>query len=300
MAEKSPPKNLVAMTDAFQKMLNAVAKAATSDPKEDTQTVWEDRSDIALPNDPQAMSRMKAIEVLTAQEAAATQEYELFERIPGMPYDAAAAFVHVLKDRYGWAHAQTKQTWFGPQPPSMQVVKIGHRPEDYIEVPVGQFKLDDISVNIETGFAPPGPDAKSQFMDFYISGTVSHEDRKVVMNLVTATRQEMERQSIYRGKPLRLRVDEKGNLAALVQPEFIDLEKVDLRTLILKDEIQGLIDLALNTPIEKTAACRKHNIPLKRGILLHGPYGTGKSLCGLMKAKRAVNSGWTYIMVDDE
>lgn len=299
MAEKATPAHLKGMHQVMQNILSNLAKQG-SEIEDKTDVTWDDKSSkIVLPGDPERMTYDRVLEVIASRKAAAEQEYAIMERIPGMPLDAAAAFARVLKNRYGWVHATTKMTFFGPKPPKMQIVKTGHKPEDYIEVPVGQFKLDDISVNIETGFAAPGPDAKSQFMDFYVSGTVSHADRKVVMNLVTETRQEMERQSIYRGKPLRLRVDEKGNLAALVQPEFIDLEKVDLRTLILKDEIQGLIDLALNTPIEKTASCRKHNIPLKRGILLHGPYGTGKSLCGLMTAKRAVNSGWTYIMVDD-
>lgn len=300
MADKTPPRHLVTMTDAFQKMLNTLAKGVSADDlKEDTQTVWEDRSTIALPNDPVEMSRIKAIEVLTAQEAAATQEYELFERIPGMPYDAAAAFVHVLKERYGWAHAQTKQTWFGKEPPRMQVVKVGHLPEDYIEVPVGEFKLDDISVAIETQFVRPAPDSKSKFMDFAISGTVSFEDRKVIMNLISATKAHLAKNSIYRGKPLRLRVDGDGDLAALVQPEFLDLDAVDTNGLILNDDIQALVNMTLNTPIKKTDLCRKHRIPLKRGILLEGPYGTGKSLTALVTAKHAVTHGWTYVTVDN-
>src|SRR5688572_202293 len=265
---KAPAAHAVDIAKFLQEVVNKVAKAGEPDKGSMETEIDYDGTKIILPAEPEKMELRKAIESLIAKEAARLQKYSPRERLPGMPFDAAAAFVRVLRERYGWVHAQTMQTWFGPQPPQMQVVKTGHRPEDYIEVPIGQFKLDDISVPIETGFARPLPDAKRQFMDFYISGEVSYDDRKVVMDIIAEARREMAENSIYKGKPLRLRVSDDGNLQPLIQPEFIDLEKVDTRALVLKDDIQALLDMTLNTPIERTADCRRLKIPLKRGILL--------------------------------
>jgi SpoVK/Ycf46/Vps4 family AAA+-type ATPase len=39
-------------------------------------------------------------------------------------------------------------------------------------------------------------------------------------------------------------------------------------------------------------------IPLKRGILLEGRYGTGKSLTARVTAKVAADNGWTFLMLD--
>lgn len=271
---------------------------ARENPKDDTQVVWEG-TQVKLPADPERMTYRKGVEVLLAREAAENQEYDLFERVPGMPLDAAAAFAHVLKERYGWLAAQTKQTIFGPQPPQMKVVKTGPKPEDYIEVPIGEFKLHDISTTIETGFARPSKDRKAQFMDFYIQATVNYADRQVIMDLIAATRRHMTENSIYRGKAMRLSVDGGGDLDSLIEPNFIDLAAVDTKALVLNDDVQDLVNVSLRTPIQKTDACRRHNIPLKRGILLYGPYGTGKTLTALVTAREAVENGWTYVMVDD-
>lgn len=293
-------KNATDLLGALQSMFEKAIEHAR-DPRETTDIGWDpESSKITLPGQPEKMPYRTAIGVLMDKEAAENQEYELRERIPGMPLDAAYAFVQVLKERYGWVNAQTKQTMFGPEPPRMQMVKTGHGPEDYVEVPTGKFKLNDISTSVETGFAKPGPDKKSQFMDFFIGGTFNYKDRKVVLDLVSATRAYMAQHSIYKNKALRLTVNDHGDLDALIQPIFMDLSKVDTKALILNDDVQSLVDVALLTPIRRTDSCRKHKIPLKRGILLHGPYGTGKSLTATVTAKEAIEGGeWTFVIIDD-
>jgi SpoVK/Ycf46/Vps4 family AAA+-type ATPase len=41
---------------------------------------------------------------------------------------------------------------------------------------------------------------------------------------------------------------------------------------------------------------RRNNIPLKRAVLVEGPYGTGKSESGRLTAKEAVENGWSFIL----
>lgn len=287
--------NLVAMLEAV--VNQAIAKAV--DPREDTQITWDkDSTMIKLPGIPDNMAIDTAIQILIDRKAADEQEYDVDERIPGMPLDAAHAFVQMLKARYGWVAATTKQTMWGPEPPEMKIVKTGPNPDDFVEVPVGQFKLHDIRTNIETGFARPSNDRKSQFMDFYIRATVDYKDRKVIMDLVRATKEYMRDHSIYRNKAMQLSVT-GGQLDSLIQPTFMELHKIDSHTLTLNADVQKLVDTTLMTPIRKTKECRKHKIPLKRGILLYGPFGTGKTLTALVTAKEAIQHGWTYVMVDD-
>jgi transitional endoplasmic reticulum ATPase len=82
------------------------------------------------------------------------------------------------------------------------------------------------------------------------------------------------------------------------QPEFIDLAHVAESDMIHTAETSALIATNIFSPLKNTAACRKHRIPLKRGVLLEGRYGTGKSLTARVTAKVATDNGWTFIMLD--
>jgi transitional endoplasmic reticulum ATPase len=261
---------------------------------------WSKEStEIQLPGNPKLMTPEEAIQVLIDFKAMESQTYNVLEFLPGMPYDAAHAFVQVLRERYGWVNPQTKKTFFGDIPPKMVMVRTGSAPNDFVEVPVGKFKLQDISADLETGFTR-APDNKSgSFVSFFVRAEVKHEDRKVIMDLINRTRRYLETNSIYRGKAMRLPVDRSGQVEATVEPSFIDLSKVSEAGLVLTKVNYDLLATTVWTPIRHTAEVRKQNIPLKRGALLWGEYGTGKTLSALVTAKIAQDNGWTFIMLDD-
>jgi transitional endoplasmic reticulum ATPase len=52
------------------------------------------------------------------------------------------------------------------------------------------------------------------------------------------------------------------------------------------------------TPIVRADECREYGVPLKRGILMEGPYGTGKTLAAYVAAAAAVASGATFIYLE--
>lgn len=261
---------------------------------------WDDTATkIKLPGQPDPMEIDTAIQNLLDFKALSLQKYNIVEHMPGMPFDAAHAFVRVLEERYGWVNPQTKMTMFGPEPPRMVSVRTGTSPEDFIEVPVGKFKLQDVSAEIETGFRRNPKSGSGSFLSFYIAAEVKHEDRKIVQEIITRTRAYLTEHSIYRGKAMRLPVGSDGRVQEDVEPTFIDLTKVSEAGLVLTDINYRLITETVWTPIRKTAVARKHGIPLKRGALLYGEYGTGKTLSALVTAKIAEQHGWTFIMLDD-
>jgi transitional endoplasmic reticulum ATPase len=56
-----------------------------------------------------------------------------------------------------------------------------------------------------------------------------------------------------------------------------------------------MLDGMLWSSLRYSDAMRREGLSLKRAILLHGPYGTGKTSTGLMTAKEAVAAGWTFL-----
>jgi len=260
---------------------------------------WDETAtEIKLPGQPDPMTVEEGIQTLLDFKAKEDQLFEVSEYLPGMPHDAAHAFVKVMERRYGWVNPQTIKTMFGDIQPEMVMVRTGPKPKDYVEVPVGKFKLQDTKAELITGFARNPKAKEGSFLSFHVSAKVRHHERKIIMALIEETRDYLREHSIYKGKAMRLPVGSDGKVEASVAPSFIDLSKVSEDGLVLTQVNYSLMEHTVWTPIRKTAIARKHGVSLKRGALLYGPYGTGKTLTALVTAKIAQDNGWTFIMVD--
>ena len=290
------------LTEALRSIVKN-AGSLTQTIASDTEVGYHEETNrkIILPGNPEQMSLENASARLMALAAFNSQMFAVHEQIDGMPLDAAYAFVQVLRERYGWAETKsaTKHGMFGPfkTKPDMHRVRTGPKPEDYIEVPVGDFQLPDINATITAGFECS---SKNRNMSaYYLETEVKHSDRKLVMDLISATQRYLEQNSIYRGKAMRLRVGDDGSIDSLFEPEFSDYSKIDRKALVHPRDTERLLETGLFTPIRRVDQCRKHKVPLKRTVLLSGPYGTGKTLTAGVTAQLGLEYGWTFISVDN-
>lgn len=250
---------------------------------------------ITLPGDPSKMPEEKAIAALQRRVADNNQSFVFRELIDnGHPFDAAVAFVKAMTKLYGWASPQTVMTFFGPKPPQMLSIRTGHAVDDVVQCPFGAFALPGVDGLVRTMWdsTPKGQ----------ICFSVHYEGPKkvkhILLELITEARRILREESIYRGKAIRFNVDSDGNIDLNTPPEFLDVSDTSEADLIFDTDIQSMIDNNILVPIKATTACRKHKIPLKRGILLEGPYGTGKSLTARMVAAVCEKNGWTFVLLD--
>lgn len=250
---------------------------------------------ITLPGDPAKMPLAKAIEALVRKQKDEEQDFQVHEVIDAYPLDAAVAFVKAMTKLYGWASPQTMKTFFGPQPPQMISVKTGHRDEDVVQCPLGEYKLPGVDRNIKTMIGYHG---KAGAQAFLIHAIIQKKDRHMVLELANETRRIVKEESIYRGKAIRLAVNDDGVLDFDDPPSFMDVSDTSESSLMFDDDIQAQIDTNILVPILYTSECRHNKVPLKRGILLEGPYGTGKSLTARMAAALCERNGWTFILLD--
>lgn len=263
--------------------------------KRDTDLIHEGTR-IVLPDTPAKMPLEDAITTLTRLKADEETLFNTSEVLDAFPPDALVAVNAAMRDIYGWASPQPTPGFFGPKPPQFVSVRIGPKPGDVLSVAYGNFKLPNVSNNIGLSV-----DSGRWGLHLVINGKVNKAERLVVQQLAARAREFLATGSIYRGRAIKLPANSDGALALdpVQGPEFIDTDWIVPSDLILnRDELEQ-VRTALWAPIQHTAEAVRNGIPLKRGVLFEGPYGTGKSLTAAVTARVAVDSGWTYILLED-
>jgi len=235
------------------------------------------------------MPLQKAAELICRKAVEEDEVIRVREHIVAYPQDAAVAFVKALKSIYGWYTAEGTQSFWGKNPPEFMSVKTGPRDEDVISCPMGDFNVPTLDSTIGTMIN------KGQFV---IYAQVPRKNQHVVLELANETRRIVREDSIFQGKPIRLMVDDDGDLLTEEDPVFIDVSGVESDVLLFDDDIQAQINQSVLVPIRHTARCRELHIPLKRGILVHGKYGTGKSLILRRISYECQQNGWNYVALN--
>lgn len=214
-------------------------------------------------------------------------------------YEAAYALHAVLTERFGWTDIIDTPTMglFGPgeaEPPKMLSVPVG--PGKTVQVPWGRFRLPGVTGYLESSASQ---ERKGGPIIFQIVGEVLRKDEDKVNELVEQIRKYVREQSIYRGQAFGVSfTDEAGNTLPVPEPKFIELDPAVERELILPENTAASVDANIFTVIENTAMVRKEGTPLKRGILLAGQFGTGKTMIAHATAIKALRHGWTYIVCE--
>lgn len=242
---------------------------------------------------PVGMKLASAIDLLHRRMKFEEETVELNETFAAFPWDGANALEHVLVEMFGWAPSETKPGGFfrPPQPPQLISVEIG--PGEVRQVAWGMFSLPTVDGTIEctTGNVDGG-------IRFALEATVKRKDEQTIKKLFANVREYLRTNSIYRGKAIKLRFrDDRGNTLPMPEPKFIDTSVIDPAELIYTREIESSIETNLFTPIKRVADCIANGIPVKRGVMLGGDYGTGKTLGARVAAKHAVEHGLTYVTV---
>ena len=239
---------------------------------------------------PEGMSPKQAIELLRRREKYLNAYVNISEKFDVFPFDGAYGLSQVIIAQYGWAEGVPIQGMFGDTKP--QVFKIPISPTEKVDVPWGQFQLPNIDGMLSTGLDR----SSAGRAVFVLNAEVRRSDEPTIRALFDNLRAYLKVNSLYRGKAIKIRFrDDDGDPIAMPEPEFMNLSEVHPDGLILNDDLTASLNANLFTPITRVADCLQNNIKVKRGILLGGNYGTGKTLAATVAARLAQDSGITYV-----
>lgn len=212
--------------------------------------------------------------------------------VPVFIAEGAHAFYQVLKAKFGFVNAVATPGMFGPNPPDLLTIEIGDG--ETVQIPWGRFQLTGIDGWISTGYA-----IEDNRAVFQINAEVKRRNETHVKEIIEATIQYVRKSPIFGGKAWRIRLkDDYGEIKMNPQPKFIPLNSNILNELVFSEDVMANIETSLFTPIEFTDIVREAKGSLKRGILLSGKYGTGKSMTSAATAWLAVQHGWTFIVCE--
>lgn len=248
---------------------------------------------ITLPADPERMDYDRAIETLVHIRDEQNQTVSFLEYIDAFPSDGLVAFKRAIDEIQGYARQQATQFLFWRIPPKMETVEIGFG--ETVQVPVGKLAISGIPGDIS---ASPTTDPRGVPV-LAIHGEVKKMDLFKIQRLVNRTREIVKEASIYKGKAIKLVTKENGDMDITSKPKFINTKNIHPEQLVLNENELRQVELSIWTPIINTDACIQHKIPLKRGVLLEGPYGCGKTMTATVTAKKCEENGWTFIMLEN-
>lgn len=259
-------------------ILAALDKLGEKTVKDDSVTFEGDKIQLPARFSGDLISAARFLEQIHESEE---EEFEFGRSFKFRPWDGAAAFQRALYRVFGTTGlGKATVSFFGKRPP--QLVSISVSPNDTLQVPWGQVSMPALDSVFQLG----GTGDEEYGVLFYLSVTAPKKRRRALEGFFDVVQDELEKRSIYKGKAFN----------GAETPEFLDLSKLDESKVVYSDEVLAQLDANLWGLIEHTETMVELGIPLKRAVLLEGPYGTGKSLAGALTAKRAQENGWTFIL----
>jgi len=277
-----------------EQLINAEKAVAGSQFKD--VEITREGNQIILPN---GMGYNTAIEWLGRKRDDEETIVSIHHEFPCFPLEGLVAFKKAMDKIFGYVGLRTDTTMFGQKiRPVMVSVEIA--PGKYMQVPYGKIEPP----TLEGGYLQTGMDTYSAIPKFILGGEVKKKFESSINKIAEMIRTIMKEDSIYKGKAIRvdlefMRDPDKEFNPTDDAPKYMDLSKVSEDDLILKEHTKLSLATSIFLRVEKTEDCVKQGIPLKHGVLLMGPYGTGKTLTAKVSAVKAVANNWTFIYLEN-
>lgn len=249
---------------------------------------------------PEGLDPAKAAEFLLRFDKQQNEFVDLTHEIEGPVYDGVQAFLRALQAIFGFTELKKEESAFQDTPPQIRSIPISVTEKQ--QMPWGMIAVPGIDGYFETSAV-----YRNRRPCLLIRSQVKRKNEDAVDRIIAKAEAFVKSDSIYRKRALRLQFPEPNANGEMPPPDhvdfaprFMDVSGVDLGQLVLNDREQALLNTGVLQMIRNTANIRRRGIPIHRGLLLEGPFGTGKTLSASIIAKTCMESDeWTFLYVKD-
>lgn len=197
------------------------------------------------------------------------------------PWDGARATMAAMRKAFGAVNQKATPSFFGNRPPQLHTIPVSVTETE--QVPWGRLAvvgMPGVTFNL-------GSSHDSDYgAVFALSAQGPKKFRHHIEGVFRLVAKELEENSLYRGKAF----DGQD------MPKFLDLSGISEDKVIYSQDTQEHLEANLWAYLKYSDTLAGLGIPLKRAVLLEGPFGTGKTLAAHLTAQIAIANGWSFIM----
>tara|TARA_R110000822_G_scaffold25937_17_gene78529 strand:+ start:12052 stop:13443 length:1392 start_codon:yes stop_codon:yes gene_type:complete len=195
--------------------------------------------------------------------------------------DGAYAISRAIESIQGY----TRHGKDGPSEDTPQSMDVQFADGSRLKVPWGTIQLPMLGDDAEISMSySKGKRTMS------VSGQCENRFVELMDSIMDATQKLLNTDSIYAGKAIKLGSD--------LVPHFMDLSEIPTIPMYLSAAVKFSLQPII-ARIEQTELCITKKIPLKYSALMHGDYGTGKTLLAFNLGYKAIQNNWGFIYLTD-
>lgn len=243
---------------------------------------------------PEAMDTPAAIAILQAKMRE-EEEYTIISRtFPVNPYDGAYILALAIEQLFGMSVLTGAQGFWGRETRQKLQLVVDHTGKT-VDVPWGAFQVPGVEGEIETTYERDGARVLAK-----ASANVKGKYAPRINALFDLTTELCKTKSIYKGKAMQMRfTDESGSQLVMPDIKFIDLSKSPEPIFAKNVEEKLLHDLYAYITLPQEVVLDLAG-SLTRGVLLAGPFGSGKTMLSGRVGKIAVEHNFTFVYVQPQ
>jgi transitional endoplasmic reticulum ATPase len=235
---------------------------------------------------PSFMKLQDAADAIMAWETAMEDDATQILEWKGHRTEILVAIESGLRKCFGqfFGTSSEVQTFFGAFKQSGRQITLSVGPGKTKTVPIGRVTIPGLPITMDVGAGNKSSDNPMED----VAGIRLNYKKKfepLVAMIKTAVDEELKKNSVFKGQA----VDSDFN--------FLDLNAFPTDKIVYSERIRQQLDGNVFGPVRNWKRLIELGLSVRRSILLHGQYGTGKTLTALLAAKCCLENGWTFMNV---